>query len=154
MDDDLVRAYALEAQKALEEEANRRIAEQTDAEEEERLRNTRISDAVGTEHIVPVLLSRLGPVRAALDGHGGGIAVSMWDQDATGFNFVLDLTGACLSCGAAPGTLQGVRGDLESDSEINGIRFSSTLLDTFDELGREFILAHGNVEFVDVPAGI
>ena len=48
MDDDLVRAYALEAQKALEEEANRRIAEQTDAEEEERLRNTRISDAVGT----------------------------------------------------------------------------------------------------------
>ena len=153
MDDDLVRAYALEAQKALEEEANRRIAEQTDAEEEERLRNTRISDAVGTEHIVPVLLARLGPVRAALDGHGGGIAVSMWDQDAIGFNFVLDLTGACLSCGAAPGTLQGVRGDLEGDSEINGVRFSSTLLDTFDELGREFILAHGNVEFVDVPTG-
>ena len=30
MDDDLVRAYALEAQKAMEEEANRRIAEQTD----------------------------------------------------------------------------------------------------------------------------
>ena len=29
MDDDLVRAYALEAQKAMEEEANRRIAEQT-----------------------------------------------------------------------------------------------------------------------------
>lgn len=153
MDDDLVRAYALEAQKALEEEANRRIAEQTDAEEEERLRNTRISDAVGTEHIVPVLLARLGPVRAALDGHGGGIAVSMWDQDTTGFNFVLDLTGACLSCGAAPGTLQGVRSDLEGDSEINGVRFSSTLLDTFDELGREFILAHGNVEFVDVPTG-
>ena len=153
MDDDLVRAYALEAQKALEEEANRRIAEQTDAEEEERLRNTRISDAVGTEHIVPVLLSRLGPVRAALDGHGGWSAVSMGDQDATGFNFVLDLTGACLSCGAAPGTLQGVRGDLEGDSEINGVRFSSTLLDTFDELGREFILAHGNVEFVDVPTG-
>lgn len=153
MDDDLVRAYAVEAQKALEDEANRRIAEQTDAEEEDRLRNTRISDAVGTKHIVAVLLSRLGPVRAALDGHGGGIAVSMWDQDTTGFNFVLDLTGACLSCGAAPGTLQGVRDDLEGDSEINGIRFSSTLLDTFDELGREFILAHGNVEFVDVPTG-
>lgn len=153
MDDDLVRAYAIEAQKALEDEANRRIAEQTDAEEEDRLRNTRISDAVGTKHIVAVLLSRLGPVRAALDGHGGGIAVSMWDQDTTGFNFVLDLTGACLSCGAAPGTLQGVRDDLEGDSEINGIRFSSTLLDTFDELGREFILAHGNVEFVDVPTG-
>jgi len=151
MDDDLVRAYALEAQKAMQEEANRRIAEQTDAEEEERLRNTRIIDAVGTEHIVPVLLSRLGSVRAALDGHGGGIAVSMWDKGESGFNFVLDLTGACLSCGAAPGTLQGVRNDLEEDSEIDHIRFSSTLLDTFDELGREFILAHGNVEFVDVP---
>tara|TARA_Y100000768_G_C23619692_1_gene514443 strand:+ start:137 stop:601 length:465 start_codon:yes stop_codon:yes gene_type:complete len=153
MDDDLVRAYALEAQKAMEEEANRRIAEQTDADEEERLRNMRVKDVVGTEHIVPVLLSRLGPVRAALDGHGGGIAVSMWNHEELGYEFVLDLTGACLSCGAAPGTLEGVRDDLENDSEISTIRFSSSLLDTFDELGREFILAHGNVEFVDVPSG-
>ena len=30
---------------------------------------------------------------------------------------------------------------------------ASSLLDTFDELGREFILAHGNVEFVDVSTG-
>jgi Fe-S cluster biogenesis protein NfuA len=153
MDDDLVRAYALEAQKAMEEEAKRRIKEQTDAEEEERLRNTRIDEAAGTEHIVPVLLSRLGTVRAALDGHGGGIAVSQWEKKDEGFNFVLDLTGACLSCGAAPGTLEGVRNDLEADSEISNIQFSSSLLDTFDELGREFILAHGNVEFVDVPSG-
>jgi len=153
MDDDLVRAYALEAQRAMEEEANRRIAERTDAEEEERLRNTKIEDVVETEHLVPVLLSRLGPVRAALDGHGGGIAVSKWERVANGFSFVLDLTGACLSCGAAPGTLEGVRNDLEGDSEIERIQFSSTLLDTFDELGREFILAHGNVEFVDVSSG-
>ena len=154
MDDDLVRAYALEAQKAMEEEANRRIAEQTDPEEEERLKNTRIADVVETEHLVPVLLSRLGPVRAALDGHGGGIAVSNdGNVLSTGFNLVLDLTGACLSCGAAPGTLEGVRNDLENDSEVNQIQFSSSLLDTFDELGREFILAHGNVEFVDVSTG-
>ncbi len=153
MEDELVRAYALEAQKAMAEEASRRIAEQTDAEEEDRLRNTRLEDVVGTEHIVPVLLSRLGPVRAALDGHGGGIAVSSWERVDPGFNFVLDLTGACLSCGAAPGTLQGVRDDLEKDSEIAKIQFSSSLLDTFDELGREFILAHGNVEFVDVSSG-
>ena len=149
----MVKAYALEAQKAMEEEAKRRIAEQTDAEEEERLRNTRIEDVVETEHIVPVLLSRLGTVRAALDGHGGGIAVAQWEHGANGFDLVLDLTGACLSCGAAPGTLQGVRNDLEADAEIERIRFSSSLLDTFDELGREFILAHGNVEFVDVPSG-
>ena len=153
MDDDLVRAYALEAQKAMEEEANRRIAEQTDAEEEERLRNTRIEDVIETDHLVPVLLSRLGMVRAALDGHGGGIAVSKWERKESGFRFVLDLTGACLSCGAAPGTLEGVRNDLQADTEIERVQFSTNLLDTFDELGREFILAHGNVEFVDVSSG-
>ena len=65
---------------------------------------------------------------------------------------VLDLTGACLSCGAAPGTLEGVKTDLENDDEIERIRFSSALLDTFDDLGREFILAHGAVEFVDIPS--
>jgi len=32
------------------------------------------------------------------------------------------------------------------------VRFSSALLDTFDELGKEFILAHGAVEFVDVAS--
>ena len=63
-------------------------------------------------------------------------------------DIVLDLTGACLSCGAAPGTLEGVKNDLESDNEISSVKFSSDLLDTFDELGREFILAHGNVDFV------
>ena len=42
--------------------------------------------------------------------------------------------------------------DLENDDEIERIRFSSALLDTFDDLGREFILAHGAVEFVDIPS--
>ena len=51
--------------------------------------------------------------------------------------------------GAAPGTLEGVKGDLENDVEIHRARFSSALLDTFDELGREFILAHGAVDFVE-----
>ncbi|MEK9651384.1 MAG: NifU family protein, partial [Poseidonia sp.] len=88
-------------------------------------------------------------VRAALDGHGGGIAVTSCDVVARGLDLVLDLTGACLSCGAAPGTLEGVKTDLEADPEVQRVRFSSALLDTFDELGREFILAHGAVEFVD-----
>ena len=72
----------------------------------------------------------------------------MSNEDSQSIDFVLDLTGACLSCGAAPGTLDGIKADLESDKEISTVRFSSNLLDTFDELGREFILAHGNVEFV------
>ena len=149
MDDDLVAAYAAEAKAAME--ANRRISETTDAEEEERLRNMSLKELMGSEHFVPALLARLGAVRAALDGHGGGIAVSRCDINA-GLDIVLDLTGACLSCGAAPGTLEGVKTDLEKDDEIERIRFSSALLDTFDDLGREFILAHGAVEFVDIPS--
>lgn len=149
MDDDLVARYAAEAKAAMEAESIRRIEESTDAEEEERLRNSPLSELLTSPHFVPALLSRLGAVRAALDGHGGGISVTRYEADQNGLDIVLDLTGACLSCGAAPGTLEGVKTDLEQDSEINSITFSSALLDTFDELGREFILAHGAVEFVD-----
>jgi len=149
MDDDLVAKYAAEAKAAMDAESQRRIAETTNPEEEERLRNMSLYDLIDSEHFVPALLSRLGTVRAALDGHGGGIAVTRFAKSESELDIVLDLTGACLSCGAAPGTLEGVKTDLEKDTEINSIKFSSALLDTFDELGREFILAHGKVEFVD-----
>jgi len=150
-DDDLVAKYAAEAKAAMSAEASRRIKDMTDPVEEERLRSSSLLTFIGTGDFVPALLSRLGDVRAALDGHGGGIAVSAleWgESDTSELDLVLDLTGACLSCGAAPGTLEGVKTDLEADKEICRIRFSSALLDTFDELGREFILAHGAVEFV------
>ena len=61
-------------------------------------------------------------------------------KNDNGIDFVLDLTGACLSCGAAPRTLDGIKKDLENDPEVWRVRFDSKLLDTFDELGREFIL--------------
>ena len=152
MDDDLVAKYAAEAKAAMEAEAARRVAETTDPAEEERLRNLSLFDVHESEHFVPALLARLGAVRAALDGHGGGIAVSQTELIDNQLDLVLDLTGACLSCGAAPGTLEGVKTDLEGDREIARIRFSSALLDTFDDLGREFILAHGAVEFVDMTS--
>tara|TARA_B100001250_G_scaffold115976_1_gene98331 strand:- start:116 stop:553 length:438 start_codon:yes stop_codon:yes gene_type:complete len=145
MDDDILEQYRLEAAAAMQDEASKRIAEIVDPEEDERLRNISLHQI---EDLVPALLARLGPVRAALDGHGGGIAIVSNSITEDGLDLVLDLTGACLSCGAAPGTLQGVRTDLENDSEITRIRFSKSLLDTFDDLGREFVLAHGNVEFV------
>ena len=145
MDDDILEQYRLEAAAAMEVEAKRRIAESTDVENDEILRNTSLSDV---EDLVPALLARLGQVRAALDGHGGGIKVTSSEVEDDGFNLVLDLTGACLSCGAAPGTLQGVKIDLEKDDEIAKVSFCSSLLDTFDDLGREFILAHGQVDFV------
>ena len=149
MDDDLVAKYAAEAKAAMEAEAARRVAERSDPEEEERLRNLSLLEVRLSDHFVPALLSRLGPVRAALDGHGGGIAVTSCEVVESELDLVLDLTGACLSCGAAPGTLEGVKTDLEADPEVQRVRFSSALLDTFDELGREFILAHGAVDFVD-----
>ncbi len=145
MDDDILEQYRLEAAAAMEVEAKRRIAETTDVEQDEILKNTSLDDV---EDLVPALLARLGQVRAALDGHGGGISVTSSTREDDGYNIVLDLTGACLSCGAAPGTLQGVKNDLESDDEIAKVSFCSSLLDTFDELGREFILAHGQVDFV------
>ncbi len=145
MDDDILEQYRREAAAAMEVEANKRIAETTDSEQDEILRDKSLHDV---EDLVPSLLARLGPVRAALDGHGGGIAVTSKESLDSGLSLVLDLTGACLSCGAAPGTLQGVKEDLENDDEIVKISFCSSLLDTFDDLGREFILAHGKVDFV------
>lgn len=151
-DDDLVAKYAAEAQKSIDDEANKRIAETADPILDAKLRKRSLHTLLDTDEIVPALLARLGSVRAALDGHGGGIQVESFaclvNDSRNVIDFVLDLTGACLSCGAAPGTLDGIKADLEVDAEINVIRYSSKLLDTFDELGREFILAHGNVEFV------
>jgi len=145
MDDDILEQYRREAAAAMEVESQRRIAESSDVENDEKLRNTSLVDV---EDLVPALLARLGQVRAALDGHGGGIAVTSSETKEDGMHLVLDLTGACLSCGAAPGTLQGVKNDLEGDDEIAKVSFCSSLLETFDELGREFILAHGEVDFV------
>lgn len=145
MDDELLEQYRLEAAAAMEVEASKRIAETSNPEEDEFLRGQSLLDV---EDMVPALLARLGPVRAALDGHGGGIAVTNKEIKNNQLSLVLDLTGACLSCGAAPGTLQGVKNDLEADKEIAKVSFCSSLLDTFDELGREFILAHGEVDFV------
>jgi Fe-S cluster biogenesis protein NfuA len=148
--EDLVAMYAAQAKSSLEEEAEKRLQATLDPEEEERLRNLPLSDAVGTPHLVPALLARLGTVRAALDGHGGGIQATSCDVGENGLDLVLDLTGACVSCGAAPGTLQGIKADLEGDDEVARIRFDAVLLDSFDDLGRDFILAHGEVEFVTV----
>ncbi|MDG1546643.1 MAG: NifU family protein [Candidatus Poseidoniaceae archaeon] len=151
--EDLVAKYAAEAKVAIQEEALRRIAETTDPVLEERLRNTSLLTLIDSSELVPAILSRLGEVRAALDGHGGGISVSSIEvltnsENLQAIDLVLDLTGACISCGAAPGTLDGIKTDLETYDEIQRVQFSKNLLDTFDELGREFILAHGSVTFV------
>ncbi|MDP6906902.1 MAG: NifU family protein, partial [Candidatus Thalassarchaeaceae archaeon] len=98
--------------------------------------------------LVPAILSRLGAVRAALMGHGGGIKVESAELDGESVRLVLNLDGACIACGAAPGTLQGIQKDLFATGEVSQVQFSSSLLDTFDDLGREFVLKHGGVSFV------
>ena len=63
MDDDLVAKYAAEAKAAMEAEAARRVAESTDPEEEERLRNTSLHELWWTLNISFPLFS-LGSARS------------------------------------------------------------------------------------------
>ena len=64
------------------------------------------------------------------------------------FSLVIDLDGACVSCGAAPGTLKGIQDDLLMDPEIERVRFSSGMLEWFDDIQKEFVLKFGGVTFV------
>jgi|TARA_B100002051_G_C16464708_1_gene500220 Fe-S cluster biogenesis protein NfuA len=105
------------------------------------------------ENLVPALMARLGPVRSALDGHGGSIVVDSAEiittnQGEESLKLVLNLDGACISCGAAPGTLKGIQDDLLIDEEINSVCFSASMLEWFNELQREFVLKHGGVKFI------
>ena len=86
-----------------------------------RLRGLSLIDLLNSndQEIIPSLMARLGPVRAALDDHGGGLIIS--DAEIEELNngkevisLILDLDGACISCGAAPGTLRGIQDDLLS----------------------------------------
>ncbi len=146
--DDLADFYRNQAEDSMEKEAAKRVAESSDQELDKRLRNTPLVDLVGSDELVSAIIARLGAVRAALEGHGGGVKVDYAEATDDGVDLVLNLDGACIACGAAPGTLQGIQSDLLEGGEVSRVRFSKSLLDTFDELGREFVLKHGGVTFV------
>ena len=153
--DTLEETYRAQIGAAIEKEAQRRVTESHDPEEIARLEGLSVVNLFETDDsdLVPALMARLGPVRAALDGHGGGLvvthaAIEGLNSGGRALSLVLDLDGACVSCGAAPGTLKGIQDDLLSDSEIIAIRFSSAMLEWFDELQRDFVLKHGGVVFV------
>jgi Fe-S cluster biogenesis protein NfuA len=98
-------------------------------------------------------MARLGPVRAALEGHGGALIVTSGEIEVRNnvnrtLSLVIGLDGACVSCGAAPGTLKGIQDDLLADDEVGVVRFDSSMLDWFDEIQRDFILRFGGVTFV------
>ena len=152
---ELEEMYREQIQELMERESNRVISESINPSEENRLQSLSVVELFekGDSDLVPALMSRLGVVRAALEGHGGALVVTsgVVEESKNGrksISLILDLDGACVSCGAAPGTLKGIQDDLLAESEISSIRFSSSLLDWFDEIQREFVLEHGGVTFV------
>ena len=136
------------------EESQKRIDRHVDPKEDQRLMDLDIIELVSSssEDTVPALMARLGIVRAALIGHGGALVLHSHsinkDQEGTeSLSLVIDLDGACVSCGAAPGTLKGIQDDLLADPKISRVRFNKGMLDWFTEIQREFVLEHGGVTF-------
>jgi Fe-S cluster biogenesis protein NfuA len=153
--DDLEEDYRSQISEAIQKEAERRISEKNDPIETSRLLSLSLLELfeTGDKSLVPALMARLGPVRAALEGHGGALVVSSGEIEVRNngdrsLSLVIDLDGACVSCGAAPGTLKGIQDDLLHDNEVCTIRFDSSMLDWFDDIQRDFVLNFGGVTFV------
>ena len=153
--DDLEEDYRSQISEAIQKEAERRISEKNDPIETSRLLSLSLLELfeTGDKSLVPALMARLGPVRAALEGHGGALVVSSGEIEVRNngdraLSLVIDLDGACVSCGAAPGTLQGIQDDLLHDNEVCTIRFDSSMLDWCDDIQRDFVLNFGGVTFV------
>ena len=153
--ENLTESYRLQIEKAIQIESQKRILKNNDPAELSRLQKLSLINLHNDSDndLIPALMSRLGPVRAALDGHGGSIvidssSVEKLNNGKFALSLVLNLDGACISCGAAPGTLQGIQDDLIADKEIISVQFSSSMLEWFSDLQRDFILKHGGVSFV------
>ena len=153
--DNLEETYRSQISEAIQKEAERRISEKNDPIENSRLLSLSLLELfeTGDKSLVPALMARLGPVRAALEGHGGALVVSSGEIEVRNngdraLSLVIDLDGACVSCGAAPGTLKGIQDDLLHDNEVCTIRFDSSMLDWLDDIQRDFILNFGGVTFV------
>ena len=153
--DNLEETYRSQISEAIQKEAERRISEKNDPIENSRLLSLSLLELfeTGDKSLVPALMARLGPVRAALEGHGGALGVSSGEIEVRNngdraLSLVIDLDGACVSCGAAPGTLKGIQDDLLHDNEVCTIRFDSSMLDWFDDIQRDFVLNFGGVTFV------
>ncbi|MAT48344.1 MAG: hypothetical protein CMA27_00765 [Euryarchaeota archaeon] len=151
-DDDLVEMYRSESLKSINNEAENRLNSSIPMKERIRLRSLSLIQLIkeNKSHVdlIPALLERLGPVRAALDGHGGGIIINNSEiVEGRLLNLILTLNGSCIACGAAPGTLIGIKEDLENDSEIMSVFFDTELLETFDDLSKEFLVTQTNILF-------
>ena len=158
MDDDITDMYRDQIRLQMHEEASRRLQEVIDPREDARVlalslvQLVKESDfEVGGDMIhpdlVPALMARLGDVRSALTSHEGAITVREAEVDETTIRLVVGLDGACVACGAAPGTLSGIQNDLLADSTIQSIQFDKAILDSFDGIVREFLIEKSGVTF-------
>ncbi len=147
--------YRSQIHEIIQVEAERLISEKNDPTEISRLFSLSLLELFESadQSLVPALMARLGPVRAALEGHGGALIVTSGEIEVRNngnrtLSLVIGLDGACVSCGAAPGTLKGIQDDLLADEEVGVVRFDSSMLDWFDEIQRDFVLRFGGVTFV------
>ena len=158
MDDDITDMYRDQIRLQMHEEASRRLQEVVDPREDARVlalslvQLVKESDfEVGGDMIhpdlVPALMARLGDVRSALTSHEGAITVREAEVHETTVHLVVGLDGACVACGAAPGTLSGIQNDLLADSTIQSIQFDKAILDSFDGIVREFLIEKSGVTF-------
>jgi Fe-S cluster biogenesis protein NfuA len=158
MDDDITDMYRDQIRLQMHEEASRRLQEVVDPREDARVlalslvQLVKESDfEVGGDMIhpdlVPALMARLGDVRSALTSHEGAITVREAEVDETTIRLVVGLDGACVACGAAPGTLSGIQNDLLADSAIQSVQFDEGILDSFDGIVREFLVEKSGVIF-------
>ena len=71
--DELEDKYRSQISEAIQNEADRRVSERNDPIETSRLLSLSLLELFESEDksLVPALMARLGPVRAALEGHGG-----------------------------------------------------------------------------------
>lgn len=152
--DNLEDEYRSQIEEIVRSEANRILEEKLDPSEVSRLNSLSLIPLFESDDpsFIPALMARLGVVRAALESHGGSLVlargkIEVRNNGTPSLSLVIGLDGACISCGAAPGTLKGIQDDLLADDEVDSIRFDSSMLDWFDEIQREFILEFGGVTF-------
>ena len=134
--DDLEDKYRSQIEEIVRSEANRILEEKLDPSEVSRLNSLSLVSLFESDDpsLIPALMARLGPVRAALESHGGSLVIArgkieLRNNGTPSLSLVIGLDGACISCGAAPGTLKGIQDDLLSDDEVDSIRFDSSMLE-------------------------
>ena len=127
--DDLEDKYRSQIEEIVRSEANRILEEKLDPLEVSRLNTLSLVSLFESDDpiLIPALMARLGPVRAALESHGGSLVIArgeieLRNNGTPSLSLVIGLDGACISCGAAPGTLKGIQDDLLSDEEVDSIR--------------------------------